>query len=242
MAVSAPQLEGDTIRFPHVDLIIGERFILSLHRGGVEFLELAKRHYKQFFLKFAQSLGFLIFELWDHLIEGCRKVFSNLENEVEAVQSRIFGDVDNQIFSRVAEVTHELLVVRKNVLADREVLQQLAVHRSSFVSETTQPFLNNLVQTLERLGSDLTVEREVLTETLTLYLGIVSHRTNRVVNRLALISVIFLPLTFLCGVYGTNFKTNMPEIEWTYGYLYFWILTLLIAGGLIILCRVKRWF
>ena len=51
---------------------------------------------------------------------------------------------------------------------------------------------------------------------MTLYLGTVTHRTNRVVNRLALISIIFLPLTFLCGVYGTNFK-QVPEFEWTYG-------------------------
>lgn len=245
VSVSVPRFESGGLTFEHVDLVLGERFLITLHRGRVEFLETARRNYPHFFQRFAQSLGFLLFELWDQLIDAYRKALREIEGDVEEVQNSIFGQVDDEIFSRVADVTQSLLQLRKTLLADRDVLHELAVRRSSFVSETTQPFLANMVGTLDRLASDLTVERETLAETLNLYLGIVSHRTNRIVNRLTIISAIFLPLTFLCGVYGMNFDRdhalNMPELSWKYGYLAFWGLVVLIAAGSLAFIRLKKW-
>lgn len=239
VALEAPESSGDRIRFAHVDMIIGERYLITLHTGPVEFLEQTRRTYRRFFAKFAQSLGFLMFELWDHLIEAYRRAFSRVEKDVDFAQKSIFGAVDDRIFTQVAEITEILLVLRRNVLADREVLHQMAIHKSAFVPETTRPFLANLVGTFERLGSDLTVERETLAETLTLYLGIVSHRTNRLLHRLTLVSLLFLPLTFLCGVYGMNFQSQ-PEFNWQYGYAFFWGLVLLIVAAMIVLTRIKR--
>lgn len=83
-------------------------------------------------------------------------------------------------------------------------------------------------------------EREILAGALNLYLSMVSHRTNRIVNRLTLLSAIFLPLTFLCGVYGMNFRI-LPEIEWQYGYLFFWVLVAVITGSLLLALKIKRW-
>lgn len=245
VSVSTPRFDQGRLDFAHVDMVLGERFLVTLHRGRVEFLEIARRNYPHFFQRFAQSLGFLLFELWDQLIDSYRKALRETESEVERVQDSIFGKVDDGIFNRVAEVTHNLLQLRKNVLGDRDVLHELAGRRSTFVSDTTQPFLANMVGTLDRLGDDLTVERETLAETLNLYLGIVSHRTNRIVNRLTVISAIFLPLTFLCGVYGMNFDRsqpwNMPELGWPYGYVFFWGLVVAISVGALAFIRLKRW-
>jgi magnesium transporter len=93
--------------------------------------------------------------------------------------------------------------------------------------------------TIERVLQDILVARDILSGSLELYMSMVSHRTNRVMNRLTVVSVIFLPLTFLCGVYGMNFEI-LPEKTWDYGYLYFWLAVLVIAGGLLwILRRAK---
>lgn len=240
VSVAAPHLENGQLEFRHVDILIGERFILTLRRDQVEFLSNTRRRYAMFFQKFAQSMGFLLFEFWDHLIDGYRKVFSMLEEQVEVVQASIFGNTDDAILSRVADITRDLLVLRKNILADREVLHHMAIHKSSFVAESTQPYMMNMVGTLERLGADLAVERDILTDTLTLYLGFVSHHTNRVVNRLTLISVIFLPLTFLCGVYGMNFHYQ-PEFSWKLGYPLFWLIVAATVAVLVGMMKWKRW-
>jgi magnesium transporter len=239
VTLTAPMINHGVLSFSHVDLILGERFICSLHQGEVEFLQSASKEYHKFF-PHAESLGFLLFEFWDHLIDNFRRIFALLEDDVEHMRSSVFGKVDDEIFGQVSGLGHHLIIMRRNILGDREVLHQMAIHRSVFVSETTQPFLINMVGTLERLSKDLTVEREILEETLNLYLGIVSHRTNRVVNRLTIISLIFLPLTFLVGIYGMNFE-HLPEFQWKFGYVYFWGLAVCIVSGLLILMKVKRW-
>jgi magnesium transporter len=239
-AMAGPELKEGRITFAHANVMIGDRFLITCHGGPVEFVSMARRHYKPFFHKFAQTLGFLLFELWDHLIDSYRKGLHAIQDEVEQVQSRILGETDDRIFAYVADVTHNLLVMRRNILADRDVLHQLTMRQSSFISDSARPHLTNMVGTLDRLGSDLTVEREVLAETLNLYLGIVGHRTNRVVNRLTVLSSVFLPLTFLCGVYGMNF-TYLPEKDWQFGYLYFWIVAAVIAVGLVAFMKIKRW-
>jgi magnesium transporter len=109
------------------------------------------------------------------------------------------------------------------------VLADLAARKTPFIAETTQPFLANMVGTIERVLQDVLVDRDILSGSLNNYLSMVAHRTNQIMNRLTIVSVIFLPLTFLCGVYGMNFRV-MPEIDWRYGYPLFWVLALMIVG------------
>lgn len=239
-SLTAPHFVCGRLCVSHVDLVLGDRFLVTLHCDHVEFVEQARQSYAHFFANFAESIGFLLFELSDRLIESYRYALGELENEVEQIQKRMLGDVDDTIFQRVAEVTQDLLTLRRNVLADRAVLQELAMRRSKFVSPSTQPYLSNMAGTLEGLSNELSTEREILAEVLNLYLGIMSHRTNRIVNRLTILSAIFLPLTFLCGVYGMNFR-NLPELEWEYGYLLFWVLVVLITGGLLTFLKIRRW-
>jgi magnesium transporter len=239
-ALSEGRLEGDRLITAHVDVVLGERFLVTFHRRDVEFLRLMRRTYREDFLKFARSPGFLLYEIGDHLIDGYKKTLQRVAEEVEKVQLQLFGEVDDGIFKHVAELTSDILQFRKIVMASRELFHELASRRSEFVSETTQPFLESMAGTMERLSGDLTTEREVLNETLNLYMGMVSHRTNKVVNRLTVISVIFLPLSFLCGVYGMNLK-GIPETEWDYGYPAFWTLAILLSGVLLLLMRRYRW-
>ena len=241
IAVTAAAFRDGKLVPSHVDILIAERFLVTLRRGKVEFIEQVRRHYRQDFLKFAKTPSFLIYEYWDHLIEGYRRALRAVEAHVERVQRQIFGTVDDSIFAEVSAVTQDLLTFRNLMLAAREVLHELTSRRTAFVSETSVPSLERLAGTLERLSSDLAVEREILAETLNLYMGIVSHRTNRVVNRLTVISMIFLPLTFLCGVYGMNFET-LPELKWRYSYAVFWAVAIAIAVGLLWLMKRRRWW
>ncbi len=111
-------------------------------------------------------------------------------------------------------------IFRKIVLPARIVLSDLATRRSELLSETTQSFLGNMVGTVEHVLQDLLVDRDILADALNLHMSLLGHRTNQVMKRLTAVSVVFLPLSFLAGVYGTNFHV-LPELEWRYGYAYF---------------------
>jgi magnesium transporter len=163
-----------------------------------------------------------------------------MEERVEALQNELRGErVDDRVFARISELGADLLHFRKILLPARAVLTDLATRKSLFVSEATQHFLANIVGTVEHVLQDLLVDREILSESLNLYMSIVSHRTNQVMKRLTVVSVIFLPLTFLCGVYGMNFEI-LPELGWHYGYLYFWMVVVAVVVGLLSLMRRAR--
>ncbi len=239
-AVSEARLAEGRLATAHVDVVLGQHFLVTYRRREADFVKQMRRTYREDFRKFARSPGFLLYEIGDHLIDMYRRTLQGFADAVEQVQLKLFGEVDDGIFRHVSTLTQDILVFRKIVLASRELMHELTSRKSPFISETTQPFLESMAGTLERLGSDLTTEREVLNETLNLYMGMVSHRTNKVVNRLTVISTIFLPLSFLCGVYGMNLK-GIPETEWTYGYAFFWAVALIIAGALLVLMRRRQW-
>jgi magnesium transporter len=234
-------IEPNGLALSKVDALLGPGFFVTLRRGDVEFVRQVHRTYRADFVRFAVSPGFLIYEFWDHLVSSYRKTTGGLGDRVRRVQDEIFGSVDDSIFGRVAEISRDLLTLRHSVLSAREVLSGLATRRSAAVPDSTRPFLEKLVGALERVGADLTVERETLSETLNLYMGIVSHRTNKVVNRLTVVSLVFLPLTFLCGVYGMNFEF-LPEFKWRYGYLYFWVLSSSIATATLVFMKKRGWW
>lgn len=119
------------------------------------------------------------------------------------------------------------------------MLKDLATRRSSYVSDTTQDFLANRVGSVDRLLENVRADRDILSESLNLYMSVVSYRTNRVMKRFTVVSVIFLPLAFRCGVYGMNFD-RLPELHWQHGYSFFWLTVFVIACVVTWLSRRAR--
>jgi len=224
-----------------VDVLFGENSLVTIHHGPVKFLDAVKGGYREDFLHHAKTPSFLLYELWDHLLDSYVEVEDGLETRVQAVERALVGDVDDAVFAEVSELGSDLLHFRKLLLPARTVLTDLSSRKSRFISEATQPFLANMVGTLERVLQDVLVAREIVANSVNLYMSVVGHRTNEVMRRLTVVSVIFLPLTFLVGVYGMNFD-NQPELHWEHGYLLFWAITIGLAAGLLVFLNRKRFF
>lgn len=240
VVVSGCHERGRHFDLERVDIVLSQTFLLTLHRGPVAFLQAVRRDYKPDFQRFAKSPSFLIYELWDHLLENYLSVQKQMEEQVEQLQDQLRGPaVDDAVFARISELGADLLHFRKILLPARAVLTDLSTRRTLFISDTTQAFLHNMVGTVEHVLQDLLVDRDILTESLNLYMSLVSHRTNEVMKRLTVVSVVFLPLTFLCGVYGMNFD-NLPELRWSHGYHLFWLAVAAIVTTLLLLMRRAR--
>lgn len=239
LVLSGCRLQGHKFDLERVDAVMGESFLLTLHKGQPVFLESVRKSYVADFKRFAQSPSFLLYELWDHLIENYLAVHKKFEERVEHVQAQLIGDVTDGVFAEASELGSDLLHLRKVVLPARAVLTDLSTRKSPFVSEATQPFLANMVGTIERVLQDVLVDRDILSGALNNYMSMVAHKTNQVMSKLTVVSIIFLPLTFLCGVYGMNFEV-LPEKNWEYGYYAFWGVALGLAGGLIWFMKRKK--
>jgi magnesium transporter len=210
-----------------------------MHRGEPNFLHEVKREYLSDFVRHAASPSFLLFELWDHLLGDFASVQKSFEDRVEQLQKSLVGSPDESIFRDASEVSTQLLHFRKIVLPARTVLADLSTRKSSFVSEASQGFLGNMVGTVERILHDVLVDRDILSDSLNNYMSMVAYNTNKVMGKLTVVSVIFLPLTFLCGVYGMNFEV-LPELKYEWAYAAFWCAVIAIALGLIFLMRRVR--
>ena len=236
LVLTGCRLSGRAFDLERVDVVIGERFMVTLRRGATEFMTAVLRDYRGDFVRFAQSPSFLLYELWDHLIENYLKVHEAFDARVEAIQRALTGEVEESIFQEASELSSDLLQLRKVVLPARSVLTELSTRKSAFVSEATQPYLANMAGTVDRVLQDVLVDRDILSDSLNNYMSMVAHRTNKVMSKLTVVSVIFLPLSFLCGVYGMNFEV-LPELKWQWGYAGFWGVVLTIVAGLLLFMR-----
>lgn len=232
LVLSGCRLSGHKFDLERVDAMMGERYLLTLHKGAPVFLEAVRKSYVSDFIRFAQSPSFLLYELWDHLIDNYLFIHKKFEERVETVQAQLVGDVEERVFNEASELGADLLHLRKVVLPARAVLTDLSTRKSRFVSEATQPYLNNMVGTIERVLQDVLVDRDILAGSLNNYMSLVAHKTNQVMSKLTVVSIIFLPLTFLCGVYGMNFEV-MPELKWYNGYYMFWAIAFVLVAGLL---------
>lgn len=240
LVVSGYRQRGDDFDLERVSVTLGERFLLTVHRGPVHFLDGVRQDYRTDFLRFAKSPSFLLYELWDHLIANYLDVQRVMGERVELLQDELRGEaVSDDVFARVSALGSDLLHFRKVLLPTRATLADLSTRRSLLLSEVTQRFLGNLVGSVDHLLQDMLVDRDILAEALNLHMSMVSHRTNQVMRKLTVVSVVFLPLTFLVGVFGMNFET-FPEIHWRYGYLYFWGLVVVAVATLLHLLRRAR--
>lgn len=239
MVMSGCYLRGDDFGLQRLDAVVGESFLMTIHREPIGFVDKVKREFLEDFIHHAQTPSFLIYELWDHLLDSYMAVQEQFEQRVEAIQTRLIGDVDETLFAEIGEVGSDLVHFRKVLLPARAVLTDLSIRKNRFVSEATQPFLGNMIGTVERVLQDLVADREILRDSLNLHVSAVSHRTNNAMRRLTGVSVIFLPLTFLVGVYGMNFEFQ-PELHWQIGYALFWGVAAAITVVLLLLLHRKN--
>lgn len=231
---------GDDLDLERLTIFLGERFLITIHRGPVEFLSAVRRDYHADFVRFAKSPSFLVYELWDHLVDNYLAIQKLMSDRVEQLQSALHsGNVDDQVFVRISQLGADLLNFRKILVPARALLTDLSTRRSLFISEVTQRFLGNMVGSVDHVLQDMLVDREILSESVNLYMSVVGHRTNQIMKKLTVVSVVFLPLTFLVGVYGMNFEV-LPELKWRFGYLYFWALVAVIVGGVARVIRRGR--
>ncbi len=233
------QLQGIHFLERRFHVILGAQFLVTVHRGPNAIVEKLIDQYRTDFREYAETSSFLLYDICDFLIGHYQSVQAESENQVEMVQGALVRDVDETIFTRVSELGSDILKFRKVLLPARATLTELATRKSPYISSETQEYLSRMQTTMDRTLQDLLVARDILSESLNLHMSLVAHRTNKVVTRLTAVSIVFLPLTFMCGIYGMNFDI-MPELGWTLGYPGFWGVVIVVTTFQLILLRKKN--
>lgn len=187
-----------------------------------------------------RNSDYLTYALIDTLVDNYYQLLDDIESNIDKLEERIIKDPDKSIKTSIHHLKKELLVSRKSISPLREAISKFSKSESSSVQEETKMFIRDLydhtIQVLDMVES----YRDTINGLQDLYLSEISYKMNQVMQILTIISVIFVPLTFLAGIYGMNFDI-LPELHWKYGYLYFWIFSIIILILLLWYFRRKKW-
>ncbi|MEJ6583699.1 MAG: magnesium/cobalt transporter CorA [Crocinitomicaceae bacterium] len=187
-----------------------------------------------------RGTDYLTYALIDTLVDNYYQLLDDIEINIDLLEERIIHNPDKTIKTNIHHLKKELLVSRKSIGPLREAISRFSKSDSEFINEESKMFIRDLydhtVQVLDMVES----YRDTINGLQDLYLSEISYKMNQVMQILTIISVIFVPLTFLAGIYGMNFDV-LPELHWTYGYLYFWLFSGCILVLLLWYFKRKKW-
>jgi Mg2+ and Co2+ transporter CorA len=224
-----------------LNVLFSSNLLVTVDFGGSDTLERLRQTWRDDFMRHARSPGFFLFEIADHFTSIAQRQVHDRESRVTALQARLFGDVDDGVFAETARFVQQLGDFRHRLIIAHEIFDELATRTSTFVPETTQPFLARNADRVERTANELQLQRDALLSALNLCIGMTGHRTGQLLKRLTGFSMIFLPLSFLAGVFGMNFQ-HLPGLSAEWGFVGFCAASAAITLVLLGVARRARWF
>ena len=184
--------------------------------------------------------GFLVHSLLDAIVDSCFPILEHYGDRLEEVEIQMLERPSPAVIQEIHVLKRELLLLRRAAWPMREVVNTLQREPHDCLSDETRTYMRDVYDHTVQIIDIIETYREVamgLTET---YMTSMSNRLNEVMKVLTIIGTIFIPLTFLAGVYGMNFR-HLPELEWRWGYAAFWGISVVVAGAMMAWFRSRRW-
>jgi magnesium transporter len=246
---SLPVMRDDRVVSEQISMFAGKGYIISFHLGESDPFKLVRKRLQLQTGKIrSRKADYLLYCLLDVIIDEGFPVLEDFGEQVEDLEEELLGVPGRDTLIKLHAIKRELLFLRRRLWPQRELLNKLIRDENELLSEETTLYLRDCYDHTVQIMDLLETYRDMTASMLDVYLSSISYRLNDVMRVLTVIATIFIPLTFIVGLYGMNFTVNtnspwaMPELYWYYGYPLLWLLMLAIAGGMILFFRRKGWF
>jgi magnesium transporter len=183
---------------------------------------------------------FLCHAVLDALVDEYMPVIDKMDDIIDELEDEVLIHPEPRTLERILDLKHSVLTLRRIIAPQREVVNRLSRGDMTLIAERNRIYFRDIYDHLVRVHDLSESVRDIITSTLETYLSVTSNRMNEVMKALTIVSTIFLPLTFITGLYGMNF-VYMPELRWRYSYLVVWGLFVLVTLGMLWFFRRKRW-
>lgn len=244
-----PKPSGESFSLEQVSLVVGKNYVLTVQEDAdKDCLKPVRRRIK-FNKGSIRDMGadYLAYALWDAIIDGFFPVLEVYGEKIEDLEDEVIFNPSNHSLAKVYQIKRELLALRRAIWPQRNALNTLIRDGSSVIDPEILVFLRDCYDHTVQIIDIIETYRELASSLTDIYLSSISNKMNEIMKLLTVISSIFIPLTFIAGIYGMNFNPNvspynMPELEWYWGYPLCWALMITIAGGLILFFWRRGWF
>jgi magnesium transporter len=231
----------EVIHAEQVSIILGKNFVLSFMEKKSEIFEPIRERLRANKGKIRKVGGdYLVHAIMDNIVDNYFGLLENLEEKIENLEDDLVKQTTPATLQEIHNLKRELIYLRKSLWPLREAISSLQRSDSPLISESSVIYFKDIFDHVIAIIDTVETFRDTLSGMLDIYLSSISIKLNEVMKVLTIIATIFMPLTFLAGVYGMNFK-HMPELEWHWGYFGLWGIMLTIAILMLIFFRRKKW-
>jgi magnesium transporter len=229
------------IRSEQISLILGKNFVISFQESEGDVFNAVRdriRNGKGRIRK--MGADYLAYSLIDAIVDNYFIIIEKLGEKIEDVEEELVINPTSETAKIIHYLKREMIFLRKSIWPLREVVNGLNRGESSLIKETTRIYLRDVYDHTIQIIDTIETFRDMLSGMLDIYLSSISNRMNEVMKVLTIIATIFIPLTFIAGVYGMNFE-YMPELKWRWGYFAVWFVMLLMGISMVIYFKRKKW-
>lgn len=232
-------LDGDTTR--ELNIFLGDNYLVSSSLKKIPAVEKLRKRLERDERIYQNGSDFLCHALLDQVVDEFIPHIDQLEEEIDFLEEAVLSNPDPQTLQRILRLKRYSMNLRRVISPQREVVNRLCRDDFPMIDPHSRMYFRDVYDHLVRIFDMLDGIRDMTTSALEVYLNATSLRLNEVMKALTIVSTIFLPLSFVAGVYGMNFH-YMPELGWRWGYPLVWLVFILIAIGMLSYFRKRRWF
>jgi magnesium transporter len=238
---------GEHLESEQVSLFLGNNFVVTFQERPGDCLEPVRDRIRKEETRVREAdAGYLAYAILDAVTDHYFPLLESYGERLEVLEDRIVARPDRAVVGEIHDMKRELLYIRRAIWPQREALNTLVRDEIPHINAETRLYLRDCYDHCVRIIDLVETYREVCSDLMDLYLSSISNRMNEIMKVLTIISTLFIPLTFIVGVYGMNFDPqvsplNLPELKWHYGYPLCVVLMIAIAIGQLFFFRRKGW-
>ncbi len=231
----------DTTAAEQISFILGKNYVISLQEGNADIFKPVRSRLRSAKGRI-RGLGpdYLLYALMDTVVDHYFSVLEVVGERIEVLEDELLTDHARETLPRMHRLRRELLTLKKVAWPLREVISAMLRSETGLIRQATQFYIRDLYDHIIQVVDSLENYRELTSALLEVYLSSVSNRMNEVMKVLTIIATIFIPITFIAGVYGMNFEF-MPELKWRWGYALVWGVMIAMIITMLGYFRKKKW-
>jgi magnesium transporter len=233
-------IESEVLETTELTFFLGKNYLVTTHDVPLRSVSAVLDRVRTDGRPMRRGADFLAHDIVDGMVDNFMPALDEMDERSVVVEAEALNEPRRQTLASIMQLKRSILALMRVILPQREILNGLSRGEYALISDQAEIYYRNVYDHLvaiEMLVRDL---RDMAESALNTYLSSVSNRMNEVMKMLTLIATIFIPLTFIAGIYGMNFA-NMPELQWRYGYLAVWVLMAVIGVCLVIYFMRKKW-
>jgi magnesium transporter len=230
------------VEIEHVCIVIGHDYIILFQENPGPVFDPVKDRIKKGKGRLQKyGIDYLAYSLIDMIVDQYYGVLENIGEEIEDLEEEVLAYPDQRLLSRIHDFKHQVMVLRKSIWPFREMISMMLRGESSQIKDYVIVYLQDVYDHVIQIVDTVETYRDLLSGIMDIYMSGVNNKMNEVMKVLTIIATLFIPLTFLAGIYGMNFK-YMPELNWQLSYPIFWIVVILVFSVMLLWFRHKKWF